>query len=115
MGNDYNSQYLSHGSHRINLLIMLANTSLTSLAMLASKWPTDHASRTKVLFIKLPSFKQFINDRLLLAHTAAFRYEAWIFKHGLEVEECAKPNDDCKNKICEWCCRKGSYTMLASS
>jgi hypothetical protein len=65
-----------------DILIVLCNTSLASLAVLASEWRPDHAGYAKVGLIKLPQAQKFIDNGLLLCNTVHFWNESRVKYHA---------------------------------
>jgi hypothetical protein len=61
---------------------MLCNTSLASLAVFASQRCSNHASNTKVGFIKFPQAEELINNSFLLGNAVQLGNEARIKQHA---------------------------------
>jgi len=78
---------------------MLRYTSLTSLAVLTSKWRSNHAQGTEVLVIKLPKTEEFVDHSLLLAPATRFWNKAGIFDHTQDVEVRTGTIRNCKYEV----------------
>ena len=78
---------------------MFRYASLTSPAMLATKWHSNHAVCAKILVIKLPQLEQFVHDYFLLSATANFRHVTGVSKHADGIEICADAIEKCKENV----------------